>query len=101
MFFVKNNLTSFSCEFIYFLLVSQTKRIFFVSLCFYSLTDDQGFADVSYTNPNLPFQTENIDKLAARSIRSVVVVHTLYKLKNILNITSCMINYNCKITILN
>ena len=40
-------------------------------MCFYSLTDDQGFADVRYTNPNLPFQTENIDKLAARSIRLV------------------------------
>ena len=63
---------------VYLLFVSFTnQKNFFVSLCFYSLTDDQGFADVRYTNPNLPFQTENIDKLAARSIRWVLcsIVH--------------------------
>ena len=33
------------------------------------LTDDQGFADVGFTNPNSPFITPTIDSLARRSVR--------------------------------
>ena len=33
------------------------------------LTDDQGYADVGFTNPDTPFVTTNIDKLAENSIR--------------------------------
>ena len=38
-------------------------------MIFFRLTDDQGSADVGYVNPNTPFKTENIDELAANSIR--------------------------------
>ena len=38
---------------------------------YFRLTDDQGSADVKYANPNLPFSTDNIDKLASNSIRFV------------------------------
>ena len=33
------------------------------------LTDDQGYADVGFTNPSSPFITPNIDGLASRSVR--------------------------------
>ena len=34
-----------------------------------SLTDDQGYADVGFTNPSCPFVTPNIDSLAASAVR--------------------------------
>ncbi len=33
------------------------------------MTDDQGYADVGYHNPNCPIPTPNIDKLANSGIR--------------------------------
>lgn len=33
------------------------------------MTDDQGYADVGFTNPDTPFVTKNIDKLAEKSIK--------------------------------
>ena len=38
-------------------------------LKYFSLTDDQGYADVGFTNPDSPFVTENVDNLAANAIR--------------------------------
>lgn len=38
-------------------------------LIFFSLTDDQGYADVGFTNPSCPFVTPNIDALAASAVR--------------------------------
>ena len=35
----------------------------------FRLTDDQGSADVGFVNPATKFRTENIDKLAANSVR--------------------------------
>ena len=46
-----------------------------------SLTDDQGSADVGYVNPNSQFKTENIDKIAANSIR--YKIQSLPKLINL------------------
>merc|ERR1719244_1267570 len=40
------------------------------------LTDDQGSADVGFANPSSPFRTENIDNIAAKSVRlSTYYVH--------------------------
>ena len=36
---------------------------------FFRLTDDQGYADVGFTNPDTPFVTPNIDNLAQNSIK--------------------------------
>ena len=33
------------------------------------MTDDQGYADVGFTNPGSPFVTPNIDRLASNSVR--------------------------------
>ena len=33
------------------------------------MTDDQGYADVGYSNPECPIPTPNIDKLANAGIR--------------------------------
>ena len=35
----------------------------------FRLTDDQGYADVGFTNPDTPFVTKNIDKLAKKSVK--------------------------------
>ena len=34
-----------------------------------SMTDDQGYADVGFTNPESPFVTTNIDRIANNSVR--------------------------------
>ena len=39
------------------------------SFFIFSLTDDQGYADVGFTNPSCPFVTPNIDALAASAVR--------------------------------
>ena len=58
----------------------------------FRLTDDQGSADVKYANPNLPFSTDNIDKLASNSIRFCVLIfdneNVVAKSQNVFSILS-------------
>ena len=35
----------------------------------FRLTDDQGYADVGFTNPGSPFITTNVDNLAKEAVR--------------------------------
>ena len=59
---------------------------------YFRLTDDQGSADVKYANPNLPFSTDNIDKLASNSIRFCFLIfnneNVVAKSQNVFSILS-------------
>ena len=67
--FLQKRQTSYSCE--QSLTTDPTIQFGHIStICsYFSLTDDQGYADVGFTNPSCPFVTPNIDLLASSAVK--------------------------------
>ena len=67
--FLQKRQTSYSCE--QSLTTDPTIEFGHISTIssYFRLTDDQGYADVGFTNPSCPFVTPNIDLLASSAVK--------------------------------